>query len=388
MVNDNKILLVDDDAYVLHSYQRILKDLFVLETASGGPEGLSIIETAGPFAVVVADMRMPEMDGIEFLTRVKDVAPNTVRMMLTGNADMLTAIEAVNKGNIYRFLTKPCPVQQFIEAMQAGIKQYQLVTAERELLEGTLNGSIKVLIEVLSLASPIAFGRANRLAKLVGHMAARLNVPDPWQYKLAALLSQIGCITLPPGVLEKVNAQIPLEPAEKNMYDVHPTVGHQLLAHIPRLKIISRMIERQHQPAAQPVLPKDLTSEEVLVLFGGQLLKIALDFNELLMHGANYHDALAVLKKRADTYNPHLLAVLGQHAEPAFETEAQTSAGPQALRVQDLKTGFIVKQDVWSKSGLLLVQKEQEVTLPVLMRLRNFAQGIGVEEPILVQRPA
>ena len=74
----------------------------------------------GPFAVVVADMRMPGMDGVEFLQHVKEMSPDTVRIMLTGNADMQTAIDAVNKGNIFRFLTKPCPYETMTVAVNAG----------------------------------------------------------------------------------------------------------------------------------------------------------------------------------------------------------------------------------------------------------------------------
>lgn len=104
-----KILCVDDDSNILQGYKRALRRDFDIFIAEGGLEALSIIEKEGPFAVVVSDMRMPVMDGVQFLSRVRDIAPETVRMMLTGNADQQTAIIAVNEGNIFRFLTKPCP---------------------------------------------------------------------------------------------------------------------------------------------------------------------------------------------------------------------------------------------------------------------------------------
>src|SRR5215475_6428441 len=99
-----KILLVDDDKNVLDGYRRILGREFVLETAIGGPAALRMVEEHGPFAVVVSDMRMPGMDGVQLLQKVKVLAPNTVRVMLTGNSDMDTAINAINEGNIFRFL--------------------------------------------------------------------------------------------------------------------------------------------------------------------------------------------------------------------------------------------------------------------------------------------
>ena len=145
---DNKILFVDDDPNILSAYTRTLHKRYRMATASGGEEALQIIQTDGPFAVVVSDMRMPGMDGVALLTHVRNFNPDTVRIMLTGNADMGTAIEAVNQGNIFRFLTKPCEPDDLALALDGAIKQYRLVTSERELLELTLKGSIDLLVEL------------------------------------------------------------------------------------------------------------------------------------------------------------------------------------------------------------------------------------------------
>jgi serine phosphatase RsbU (regulator of sigma subunit) len=128
----DKILFVDDDANLLASFRRQLRKQFQIETAIGGSEGLDLVEQNGPYSVIVSDFRMPHMDGIEFLTRVREIAPDTVRIMLTGNADMQAAIQAVNEGNIFRFLTKPCSADVLGESLNTGIEQYQQVTRERE----------------------------------------------------------------------------------------------------------------------------------------------------------------------------------------------------------------------------------------------------------------
>ena len=127
-----KILFVDDDASLLASYKRQLRKQYHIETALGGQEGLELIEQNGPYAVIVSDFRMPFMDGIEFLARVREIAPETVRIMLTGSADMQLAIQAVNEGNIFRFLTKPCSADVLGESLDTGIEQYQQVSGERE----------------------------------------------------------------------------------------------------------------------------------------------------------------------------------------------------------------------------------------------------------------
>ena len=96
-------------------------------------------------------MRMPGMNGVELLSRVKDSYPETVRLMLTGNADQETAMEAVNDGQIFRFLTNPCPQATFITSLALALRQYRLIIAERELLQKTLMGSVTVCLEVLAV---------------------------------------------------------------------------------------------------------------------------------------------------------------------------------------------------------------------------------------------
>ncbi len=375
-----KILFVDDDDHILRAFRRHLPDLFAIETAGSGAAGLELINTHGPFAVVVADMRMPAMDGIQFLARVKAVAPDTVRIMLTGNVDLQTAIDAINEGNIFRFLTKPCSINTLVSVLRLGLEQYRLVTAERELLEKTLSGSIKVLTEILSLANPKAFSRASRARRVVRDIAAQLQLPNAWQFELAAMLSQIGCITFPPDLLDKIYAGAPLSPGEQEIFQAFPAVGRELLAHIPRLEPIARMIGGQHAPAKAPISPLDLTSDEDRVGLGTQLLKLILDFEKLIAQGLTDQTALSILRSRRDEYNPYLLDSLEQVCE------VKGDEGIFEVMIMDLQIGMIVEQAVCTQEGILLVSKGQEVTYPVLVHLRNFAWRGLVKEPIRVRR--
>lgn len=119
-----KILLVDDDPNILDGYRRSLSREFLLETAEGGQRALDLATESGPYAVVISDMRMPGMDGIQLLSRIKAVSPDTVRVMLTGNADMETAINAINEGSIFRFLNKPCSKEAMGKTLTAALVQY------------------------------------------------------------------------------------------------------------------------------------------------------------------------------------------------------------------------------------------------------------------------
>jgi len=134
----DRILFVDDEQGVLDGYERLLRKEFFVSVAKGGLEGLAAIETHGPFAVVISDMRMPGMNGAEFLSQVRQTAPNTVRMLLTGYTDLSAAIDAVNDGNIFRFLTKPCRKEILLEAINLGVVQYHSATAEKALVKRAL----------------------------------------------------------------------------------------------------------------------------------------------------------------------------------------------------------------------------------------------------------
>ena len=128
----NRVLFVDDDPKILAAFRRQLRKKIDIETVGSGPDGLKTIRSNGPFSVVVTDYCMPDMNGIEFLTQVREVAPETVRMLLTGSADLNAAIQAVNQGNIFRFLTKPCSQEMLVDAVLTGIKEYRQSHKERK----------------------------------------------------------------------------------------------------------------------------------------------------------------------------------------------------------------------------------------------------------------
>ena len=130
-----RILFVDDDRRVLDGFERMLHGEFEVETAVSGTEGLATIHLFGPFAIVVSDMRMPGLDGAGFLARVRELAPHTVRMLLTGHKDMDRAIAAVNEGQIFRYLTKPCEKEEMLGAIRLGLAQYRANMEASEILK-------------------------------------------------------------------------------------------------------------------------------------------------------------------------------------------------------------------------------------------------------------
>lgn len=364
---------MDDEINLLRALERQYRKQFEIRIAAGPELGLEAIAAGGPFAVVVSDLRMPAMTGIEFLTRVSKISPDTVRVMLTGQADLQDAIAAVNEGHVFRILTKPCAPELLVRTLEAALTQYQLITAERELLEKTLHGAVAVLSEILSLVNPPAFGRANRVTRYVRHMALKLNLPDAWQYELAAMLSQIGCVTVPAEVLDKYYAAEPLNPQEARTLSAQSVLGSQLLARIPRLEVMAAMIAGQNT-AWHP------RSQMEPAANGAQLLRVALDFDELLVRGSEPQPAITRMAASKD-YNPEFLAALEEVQVDAHQSESRM------VDLAHLRTGMILKADVRSSNGLLLLASGQEITASALARLKSFSWTKGVVEPISVIVP-
>lgn len=377
---EEPILLVDDEPNLLSALERRLRGRFRLETFSHPREALEAIKAKGPYGVVVSDLRMPDMNGTELLKKIRELAPDTVRIMLTGYADVDTAIEAVNEGNVFRFLTKPCPSEVLEKTLEAGLRQYRLVRAERELLEQTLKGSIRVLTELLCLVQPEAFERSTRIARLAVQVARAMDLEQVWKVETAALLSQIGWATFPEELLGKLNQQVELSPEEQHLFERHPFVASNLIGHIPRLGEIAEIISLQEKRFDGSGFPEGpLSGEEIPV--EARILKVLLDFDVLAQMGRSGEEALETLRSRTGWYDPTVLTALDA------VLHASTRYVVKALHVADLAPGMILGEDVRSKEGTLLLAKGRHVTQPILERLSAVARAYGLEEPLRMLVP-
>ncbi|MGH7968725.1 MAG: HD domain-containing phosphohydrolase [Limisphaerales bacterium] len=379
-----KILFVDDDRNLLAACERNLRRQFNLLTAEGGEAALARIASDGPFAVVVADRQMPGMDGIEFLSRVRQQWPDTIRLMLTGNADLEAAIRVVNEGNIFRFLTKPCPPEMLAKALDDALAQSRLVRAEKELLSKTLSGSIKLFTDILSIVDATSFGRAQRLRDLIASATDRLHVPDAWEIHLAVMLAPIGSITVPPETLVKARAGQVLSKAEELMLSRLPEIAARLLSNIPRLEGVSRIVRYQHKHFDGTGFPPDsITGESIPV--GARLLKILTDMVQVQEAGRSRAQALADLNQRLGWYDPALLAsvsnVFGARAEAAPDVVRPTVS----VTVKQLATGMILRSNVETKDGTLILSAGHELNGMALEIIQNFDSLSGLKMPIFVE---
>jgi response regulator RpfG family c-di-GMP phosphodiesterase len=373
-----RVLFVDDEPNVLEGIQRTLRKQVELQTASSGAEALRLIKENGPFAVVISDMRMPAMNGAQFLAKVREQQPDTVRMILSGHADLEATIAAVNEGHIYRFLTKPCPTDRLLAAVEDGLNQHRLLTAERVLLEQTLSGAVKMLIEILGMVSPAASSRAARLQRYTIELSGGLGLASHWEWGLAAFVSQIGCVALPKEMLFKVEACQTLNEEEQRLYDSHPEVASTLLAAIPRLEDVAAIVRAQFGSLNTNDLPDDLRQWDVRKA-GQLLLRAAIEYDRLVSRGASCDSAINTLRQSTLTFPSTVLKALARLSKTARGTMVRQ------IRLTDLTVGMTLDEDLVSPKGIRLVPSGAEVTTTLMIRLTSIAGGVGVAEPFRVR---
>lgn len=371
-----RILFVDDDPLILDGFARIVYREFDASVAEGPEVGLEKVKKQGPFAAVVSDMRMPVMDGAEFLAQVRTLAPDTIRVMLTGYTDMEAAMRAVNEGRIFRFLNKPVTANELTLTLRACVTQYDLLRREKDLLENTLAGVVRVLSEVLNLANPVAFNKGARICQYVRHMTKHLALPDPWQYEIAAMLSELGCLTLTPDLLEAIHAGDALSPENEKRFLQHPKVAHYLLSSIPRLELVAQMILQQNDPPIDA--SQSLTPASEAVGRGANMLKVSLAFDRMLSSGSTPHDALAALRKNPAQYDIKMIEALADFKLNQAPTEVRT------IDVHDLRSGMILNEDLRSTAAALLASKGSKISPTLIKTLRNFIENGTVKGKVMV----
>jgi response regulator RpfG family c-di-GMP phosphodiesterase len=377
-----KILLVDDDTSLLDGLERTLRKQFKLSTAPGGPEGLQKIVSDGPFALVVADMQMPGMSGLEFLRRVQFHSPETVRIMLTGNADQKTAVDAVNDGRVFSFLTKPCPAETLVPTLEAGLEQFRILQAERDLLANTLGGALKVLTEILSLNDPATFERGQRLRDLVREFAAATHFPLTWEIETAATLLSLGRVTIPAPVLEKVRLRESLSLTENELMLQIPEFGARLLESIPRLENVVAIIRYQQKNFDGTGAP-GLPFKGVQIPIGARLLRIFADLLEQQASGHSLHLAWKTLRERSGCYDPEIFAVVAGFRAVRHETASSTL---EEVAVDRLCPGDILVQDLMTSDGLILLAASTHLSPMLIVKLRNFQKLHSIKPTILIHR--
>lgn len=376
-----RILFVDDEPDLLAAIARNLRsEHFKVATAPSAVAALEMMAKTGPFAAIVSDLRMPGMDGIGLLRTTRELYPDTVRVLFTGQPDLDNAVAAVNEGAIFRFVTKPCSRVILALTVKGAVEQHRLLVSERELLQQTLRGSIKALTDVLGLASPLAFGRATRLRQSVVSLAAALKVTESWHIEVAAMLSQIGSVILPTATLEKAYQGEEMTEAELEMVRRVPSVTEQVLGNIPRLEPVMEILRCQQKRFDGTGLPDGMAGGEAIP-WGARALKAVIDLDTLEAGGLSPSLAVNTLRGREGWYDPAILDALSETHKSDHRWTVRE------LQLSGLAAGMVLAQDVRTTKGILFVARGQEVTAGLIEKFRNSHPGLFGADPIRVVIP-
>jgi response regulator RpfG family c-di-GMP phosphodiesterase len=386
------IFLVDDEPNVLSALTRELNSFQFNEiiTAKDGIEAIELLKVTPNVALIISDYRMPGMDGISFLLKAQEISPDATRMILSGVADLEMATNAINLGQIFRLLLKPCSTENFITSVKAGIRQYELVTSERDLLQNTLKGSIKILTDLLAAINPDSFSQSTRISALTRKLASALELNNAWELELAGVLCRIGCVTVPPEVLEAWMKGKILDPNQQHMIESVGKVGHHLLRNIPRLEKIAEGILYQAAPF-QPLTPvKDysLIGKDIPLI--GRILKIVIDYDHFLNIDPNPKTALGRLANQSNEYDLELLKSFRDIIINETDIDKSFSAKKESVlsevSIDEIKTGMVIMGNVFDKKGRLLIGSGTLVTDIIKLRLANYDNIYGLDQTLLVRK--
>jgi len=391
-LSDCSVLVVDDTEANVDILVDTLSEIYEVSVAMDGPSALEAV-AENPPDLILLDVMMPGMDGYEVCERLK--ANKKTRgipvIFVTAKVEVADEIRGFESGAV-DYVTKPItpPVVKARVATHLKLRNAELDL--RQLLEKTLGGAIGVFVDILSVANPTAFSRASRLKRYVNDLMAASDLTRFWQIRLAAMLSQIGCVTVSPETIEKIYRGQEVSLEEREIYNRHPHVGYEMLCKIPNLTEVAEIIARQQVLETETGFQGDERAQN-LIRMGSRILKLALDYEQLIFSGKTPASALAVLKSTKENYGfkllekfSHIVESESTYTDVRVESES-TQKGVQELCAGDLTPGMIINKDIFTKKGILLIKAGTEVNLLVYETLHNFSKTNFVEEPFQVLIP-
>lgn len=417
-----RVMCVDDEPNILSALRRLLRPQgYQVVLAGGGVEALSLLEEA-PCDLIISDMRMPEMDGAQFLAEVRARWPQTVRILLTGYADIGSTIAAINQGQIYRYINKPWDdndlvlvVRQALEMLGLARDKARLeaLTAQQnealkdlnanlelkvmertvelrqahEQLKTSFTTSIKIFANLIELRGATLAGHSRRVADLARRIARQLGLAaaETQDIFLAALLHDIGKIGLPDLLLSKPVAAMSGD--ELGQYRKHPAKGEQSLMALAELHNAAAIVRSHHERFDGKGFPSGLSG--LAIPLGARILALANDYDGLqigTLAQRQFSPADAkklVAEGRGKRYDPEVvdafLAVVGQ-------VEAETD-NSREVSVDQLRAGMLLARDLLSRDGVLLLAAEHQLDDSLIRQIRAYAQSEGIALRMFVKLP-
>jgi len=376
-----KLLVVDDEPHVLKSMERILREhasLFTVQTVANGTDALALIsgDKEGEYFCVISDLRMPDMNGIELLDKIRQVNVNIIRILVSGKLTLESTVQAVNQGRVWHVIEKPYEKEEISNIVISAYETFMCSRRKDAMTRETIEGAILILHDLLVLNNPMAYGMTLRIHNIVRHLLPLLPINAKDMADAAARLCYAGCNTIPNTIIKKITLQEELTEDEQALLNTIPELSGKLVSRIPSLNMASEMIARQNKPYSDVRHPSDTLEADIHL--GGDLLYCAIAFDRWLVRGLKPPKAIEWLRTYEGPYNPDILNVLHMVRFPShYERGVEIS-------LSDLKNGMRLAQNIHDRRGVLLACVGQEVTPATRMNLLKHLVTDGIHDVVLV----
>lgn len=361
-----KIMLVTTDKEFAQTAKNTLGKAFDLAMVSSGEKALQILDKDRRYMVVISSMELKGMDGREFLAAAMKEHPKITRIMITALPDFDHAMQLVNTADISWLLTQPCSAKELLEAVTDSVGRYKKERAEAEAMRDTLTGSVKMLVDVMELTHPEAVRRSKRIRRRAQQISKKLKAMPAHLMDMIVLLSNIGCVGLPTGLLRKMEVGKDITKADMKRFRTHPNIAARLLENVPRMGKMAGIIRHQNTPVSQnPPL-------------GARILKVCIDMDQMQLNGSPPAKALEFMIGKPEIYDPKVVDALARYRD-----ESENAACSQ-LPVSELEPGMVMQADMVTERGAILLNRGETLSEASHIRIQAFSDLLKIKEPVSV----
>lgn len=364
-----KVLLVSADAEFLDFSKKLLEKEFSLTCAGSGKEAIQALAGTKGVRVVVSGLHLPDVDGIKLLDKIRTDYPTIMRIMVTGEGDFNTVAGAVHTAHVYSLLPKPCDPELLLKAVRDGAATFRKVRAESDSMRDTMFGTVRMLVDILGLIHPVAVERSKRIRRVAREICKELHAMPSQFMDMVVLLSGIGSVGLPGGLLKKLNDGESLTPEERKLFSTHPSIAARLLENIPRMGKVSEIVRHQNSPCSKkPPM-------------GARILKVCFDFDQMKQGGATPEKTVAYMRGKPEVYDGSVMDALEHFLGESAKHECSY------LTVADLEPGMVMQADMVTETGTILLQHGQTLSEASHLRIQTFSDLLHIKEPVCAVMP-
>lgn len=413
------IICLDDERVVLDSIkfelQKTFSEILIIEIAETTNEAFQLIEEllidGFEIPIIISDWLMPDMKGDEFLIKVHSILPKTKKILLTGQAPPESIGKVVNNAQLYRFIPKPWnnidldltvteAFKSYYKELKIEKQQEQLLVLNKSLktnvqekifeieiqrdqmkfiLDKTLCGFASTLINVISNSNNAIFEKSIRAKEIVKRLIFNLELENTWEYEIAALLSQLGCMNIDSDILHKYINNIKLDKRESNIFSKHPVKTYLLLSKIPQFENIANGILNIYDDIKLSNFTFEQGSQSLKI---SKILRFALDYDKNQSLGLNENQILDLFRNDFQIYDNKLIDTF--ESQGTKDVVFSNTNKIIAIQIKNLKVGMKLSANLKTKDGKVILNSESEITQSSIFHIIKMKKKYGLEEPIYV----